>query len=176
MKIISYNVRGLNNVLKKKDVRSLVLKEKVEMVFLQETKLEGVEYVDCRVIWGVDDFDREAKDATGRSGGLLCVWHKDLFVKESTMVGNWFICLKGLWGPNEISYSFINVYAPYNLQEKLQMWNELKDVISSIGGKVSVVGDFNVVLNSSERVGRLDCSREIIAFNEFLLDVGLVDL
>ena len=43
MKFITYNIRGLGRGLKWASIRKLVKEERIDMLYLQETKREGIE-------------------------------------------------------------------------------------------------------------------------------------
>lgn len=87
MKFISFNVRGLGGRVKKKDVKEMVKVHKLDFLCLQETKMEGTDRKLCSLLWDDDDFDWVAKNATGRSGGLLLVWRRDCFSLISEFQG-----------------------------------------------------------------------------------------
>ena len=44
MKILSYNVRGLGSKAKWRCLKDVVIKEQVEVLLLQETKLQEINY------------------------------------------------------------------------------------------------------------------------------------
>lgn len=48
MRIASYNIRGLGGRIKMKTIRSLIKKEKVEFICIQETKLERFDNFSCQ--------------------------------------------------------------------------------------------------------------------------------
>jgi hypothetical protein len=53
MRIVSWNVRGLNGLEKRKEVKELV-REKVPFVLcIQETKLQLIDDFLCNSIWGL---------------------------------------------------------------------------------------------------------------------------
>lgn len=51
MIIISYNVRGLRNKVKWRMIREMVVKEKVELMMLLETKLVSFDQRQCNALW-----------------------------------------------------------------------------------------------------------------------------
>ncbi|GLT40901.1 hypothetical protein SLA2020_149990 [Shorea laevis] len=73
MKIISFNVRGLGSLIKRKEIFRLVRREKPDVLFLQETKLEEVEVSLCKMLWFSDDCDWVMQKSVGNSGGMLCI-------------------------------------------------------------------------------------------------------
>ncbi|GLT66340.1 hypothetical protein SLA2020_387080 [Shorea laevis] len=107
MIFLSFNVRGLGGVLKKKEVGRLIREHKPDFVFLQETKLEGVDRGLCRLLWGSDECDWVSKDSSGASGGLVCLWSKLQLVKLGDFQGDGFFgCYKRMGSDeNEVPLS-----------------------------------------------------------------------
>ncbi|KAL8552531.1 hypothetical protein ACS0TY_001278 [Phlomoides rotata] len=52
MKVLSYNVRGAGRREKRREVREMILKSKIEICYLQETKVDEVDKKLCKSIWG----------------------------------------------------------------------------------------------------------------------------
>jgi exonuclease III len=125
MKIVSYNVRGLGGVAKKKEVSQLIRKNKLDLVCIQETKLEVVEKSLCEKLWDTNEFDFTFKTSNGRSGGLLMIWNTKLFSKQVELIEDHFIYLEGLWGQEGIPLSIVNVYAPCEASRKRVLWRKL---------------------------------------------------
>ncbi|KAL8466713.1 hypothetical protein ACS0TY_035679 [Phlomoides rotata] len=86
MKMLSLNIRGLANRIKKKEIREIIKKHKIEFCCIQETKIEAVNVWDCKDIMGEGNFSWAEKGAEGRSGGILSVWNSNLFVCLSSWV------------------------------------------------------------------------------------------
>lgn len=57
MKIVSFNVRGLGGRVKKRELKKLVNKEKLDMICIQETQFEYITQRVCNSLWGGDDFE-----------------------------------------------------------------------------------------------------------------------
>ncbi|GKV19934.1 hypothetical protein SLEP1_g30130 [Rubroshorea leprosula] len=120
----------------KSGVRDLVVKEKVEFLAIQESKLEMVDYQVCRTIWGADNFDWVAKASRGTSGRLICIWNSDLLKKESI----------------------------------------IEELMSEVGGCWCLMGDFNAIRNVQEWNGGRSNRRDMVEFDEFIRECGLIDL
>jgi exonuclease III len=67
----SFNIRGLGGRVKRRRIRELVRREKVEVLAIQETKLSSVNGDFCRKLWGGENVAWKCNPALGRSGGLL---------------------------------------------------------------------------------------------------------
>jgi len=73
MKIISYNIRGLRKGVKKATIRKLV-KKRIYMLCLQETKKEQIDKVVCQALWGDSKVSWELQLACNRAGEILYVY------------------------------------------------------------------------------------------------------
>ncbi|GLT52165.1 hypothetical protein SLA2020_255190 [Shorea laevis] len=177
MRIISMNIRGLGGSNKKRGLRELVRKEKADLVFIQETKLEVFDDKLAKSIWGDEHCAWVAKDARGRSGGIACVWNLDSFNMVRRIEGSGFIGMFGFWGKDEVPCFLINVYSSCDKQEKRTLWGELLDLIKANGGgNWCVGGDFNAVRDQEERSGRYFDATDMRGFNDFILGVGLEEI
>lgn len=73
MKIISFNVRGAGSKVKCKEVREMINLHKADFCCIQESKLEKVDQIISRSLWGSDNFVWAAKASNGRSGGIISI-------------------------------------------------------------------------------------------------------
>ncbi|GKV32708.1 hypothetical protein SLEP1_g41295 [Rubroshorea leprosula] len=176
MKILSFNVRGLGGILKKKEVGKLVKAERPDFLFLQETKLEKADGNLCRMLWNSDGFDWVMKGSSGASGGMVCVWDKLQFTKKEEFVGDGFLGVVGEWGVSKLQCYFVNVYASNDKRKKVEVWEELQKVIIEKGGRWLLAGDFNAVRYLEEKRGRTGENVEMRDFNAFIETTGLVDI
>ncbi|GKV48455.1 hypothetical protein SLEP1_g55268 [Rubroshorea leprosula] len=159
---------------KKRQIREIVMKEKVDFIAMQETKLVTVDRKICRIIWGTDDLDWVAKPSVGRSGGLLCIWNSKVLKKKEVIEGNNFIGVSGLWGDEKIPVNILNIYSPCQLMGKRILWEDLQGLINSKKGNWCLAGDFNAVRGIEERAGETGISREMREFDNFINNSTLV--
>ncbi|KAK8317082.1 hypothetical protein V6Z11_A13G083800 [Gossypium hirsutum] len=97
MKIVSCNVKGLGLDIKITMVNKLVRLHRVDVCFLQETKLEEVSRENISKMWGDDNIDFRFTTAVGRSGRLITIWDKASFMLKKDMCSNRLIVIEGLW-------------------------------------------------------------------------------
>jgi exonuclease III len=87
----TFNIRGLGGRVKRRKVRELVRREKIELLALQETKVGSVDHSFCRRLWGGDNVAWRCNPALGRSGGLLILWDKEKGKLLETFQGQGFL-------------------------------------------------------------------------------------
>jgi hypothetical protein len=168
--------------VKKRKVRELVVGDKVDVLALQETKLEVISEALIHSLWGSDDCDWSYVPALGNSGGILTIWRKSIFDSVFSFSGCGFVgvCLEVI--QDHCRCYVVNVYAKCNLTDKRRLWGEiLKFKQGFEGGCWCVVGDFNSVRDNVERRGIqtgviTSQSRDLVEFDRFLNDLELVDM
>ncbi|KAL8524765.1 hypothetical protein ACS0TY_014392 [Phlomoides rotata] len=57
MKILSFNMRGAGRREKRREVRELLIKKKVHICCIQESKLEIIDNKMCKSFWGNRPYD-----------------------------------------------------------------------------------------------------------------------
>lgn len=178
MKIVSFNVRGLGGRVKKRELKKLVNREKLDMMCIQETKLENISQRTCRAIWAGDDFEWCFLPSAGRSGGILCLWRDNSFQLRQSFIGTNFIGLIGRWG-NDFECAILFVYSPCDGAGKRRMWVEILERMKEFGGQNwCVAGDFNEVTSPAERkgVGVSGWTSDMEEFQAFIDEARLNDL
>jgi hypothetical protein len=80
-KILSWNVRGLNEKDKRMWIKGLLRDWKVDVISLQETKLEFVSREVVRSLWGCLHVDWCYLGVRGASGGILLMWGRRVVEK-----------------------------------------------------------------------------------------------
>ena len=74
IKILSWNVRGINDRNKRKLIKALISSHKVDLVFLQETKMAEMSLGVVRSL-GVGRFlEWGALNVRGTAGGVVVYW------------------------------------------------------------------------------------------------------
>lgn len=89
---------GLGGRIKKSAIRSLIVKQKLDFLCIQETKMEIIDQNLCDQLWGGTDVGWVARQSMGNSGGLLCLWKKGVFDMVESFSEEGFLGIKGRWG------------------------------------------------------------------------------
>ncbi|XP_022030504.1 uncharacterized protein LOC110931417 [Helianthus annuus] len=157
-------------------VRGLKQDNKVDFLAIQETQIDDVSSALSSKFWGSSKFQsEESVGATGRSGGLLCIWDPQTFRMHGVSKHRHFLLIHGILKGNNQALNVINVYAPHNNSEKKVLRNNIREIISAGSGQWVLLGDFNAVRGPDDRrntgFNRV-CAHD---FNEFIDSVDLVE-
>ncbi|GMI86627.1 hypothetical protein HRI_002332000 [Hibiscus trionum] len=74
MRVLSWNIRGLGSLSKKKVVKSLLRQHNCDMMFLQKSKLEVVNDSVIHAVWHSNNYEFLFSLSQGRPGGILVIW------------------------------------------------------------------------------------------------------
>ena len=127
-KIITWNVRGLNEGTKRLQVRNLLHSWKADLVCLQETKLHTVNRKLIQSIWRCRHMDWLCQDSNGASGGILLMWDKRVTVKIEEAVGMHSVSCKFREVASGFEWAFSGVYGPSSGADRGRLWEELLGV------------------------------------------------
>ncbi|MCI25649.1 cytochrome P450 [Trifolium medium] len=118
MKILSWNIRGLGGLEKRKAVSRLVGDKHPFILCLQETKMQVCDASLCSAIWGCSSYDFSYLSSVGASGGLLTIWDSsEVEVWASTSREHVLWC-HGRFIKSGEHFYLANVYAPCDLCAK----------------------------------------------------------
>nr|GEW28705.1 RNA-directed DNA polymerase, eukaryota [Tanacetum cinerariifolium] len=129
-----------------------------------------------KALWGNLTFDHVVSSAIGNSGGILCVWDPNMFIREHVSSSNYFLVVMGTWSSTSIKLLVISMYAPQELTEKRDLWDYLCMMIDRWEGETVILGDFNEVRTEQERFGSIFNTQGANAFNNFISKSDLFDL
>ncbi|GJR00458.1 nucleotide-binding alpha-beta plait domain-containing protein [Tanacetum coccineum] len=111
--VMRYKMDGCLAKKAKKDwVKELCIKNKVNFLALQETKMDNMDLLCVRTCWGNLAFDYVYSDSVGNSGGILCVWDPNSFCKSNVTISDYFVMVRGVWRLTGQNFLLIAVYAP----------------------------------------------------------------
>ena len=118
MIVLSWNVRGLNNISREKVVRRLIESQSPDMVFIQETKLSLDCFAKCAMyIWPCGSW--QGVGALNRSGGVACFWDPRKVSPLWWLSSRSSISLIGTSCENGERCFLSNIYAPTDFAGKV---------------------------------------------------------
>nr|GEX80412.1 RNA-directed DNA polymerase, eukaryota, reverse transcriptase zinc-binding domain protein [Tanacetum cinerariifolium] len=101
---------GLGNKTKKEWIKELTTKHKLNLIAIQETKMDKISHMDVKFMWGNSNFDFVCNESLGNSSGILCIWETSVFKKDHVSISNNFIAIYGTWLSNKVKFLFIVVF------------------------------------------------------------------
>ena len=176
LKLISWNVRGLNEVDKRLQIRNLLSSWKADIVCLQETKLEWITRGIVRSIWSCPYVDWLYLGSDGASGGILLIWNSRVVEKVEEAVGHFSVSCEFKNVGDQFEWAFTSVYGPNLNNRRRLMWEELTGLISWWDLPWCLGGDFNIIRFPSERLGAASFSKAMYRFSDFVSLHGLMDI
>ena len=168
MIIISWNARGLNSGPRQKAVRELVRSHSPDVLFLQETKVsvEGMMSIAPK-LW--KNGQCQCIAAQGSSGGVACLWNPRKIQPLWWISFRSSLSLVSLCHESGESVHFSNVYAPVEFQGKILTWNNIHFVHGLFPYLPWIIaGDFNAILNLSEKWRVLQDLSPLLSFFEII--------
>ena len=175
LKIISWNVRGLNDKEKRLKIRNFLRSWRADIVCLQETKLELVTRGLVRSIWSCPFIDWLYLGSEGASGGILLMWDTRVVEKLEEAVRNFSILCSFKNVSDHFEWAFTGICGPNLNRNRQFMWEELASLFRWWNLPWCLGGDFNVIRFPSERLGAGRFSRCMYDFSDFISLHGLMD-
>ena len=176
MNFLSLNIQGLAQKAKKDWVKELCVKNKVNFLALQETKMEKIDVFSVKKCWGNLNFDYAHSDSVGHSGGIMCVWDPSSFSRSNITVSDYFVIIRAVWLKSHINLLIVVVHGPHDLRDKRMVWDYLAHVSNQWDGEVVMLGDFNEVRFKSDRCGSTFNALGADVFNSFIANAGLEEV
>ena len=92
--------------------------------------------------------------AINKAGGLLCIWREQAFRLEKKCSDCGFIYLEGTWIADGVRVCIVNIYLPSDVGMERNLWDQIRTLRNAnLGGLWCILGDFNSIRTTSERVG-----------------------
>ena len=176
IKIITWNVRGVNDPDKRRVIKSFLRSNKVDLVCLQETKVHQMNNVMVRSL-GVGRFlNWRALNAEGSAGGILILWDKRRISLVDSVEGSFSVSYLFRMEDDGFQWVFSGVYGPTEKRLSEPFWEELGAIRGLWENPWCVGGDFNEILSPNEISRGSRMSNTMRWFSDVLNDLGLRDL
>ena len=176
IKLVSLNVNGTNNPVKRSKVLAKLKKEKAQVLFLQETHLPQQEHEQLKHFGFKNTFYSSYKPSQKRGVAILISnavqfeLHKEVRVKEGR-----YILVKGKL--ENAVVTLVNVYAPPESNKSI-FKNQFDVIALETEGILICGGDFNVVLNHTiDTTSHKNSKKHLTKFvNASVQEMGLIDI
>jgi len=124
LKILSWNVRGLNDFQKRLIVKNLLREWKCDVVCLQETKLSPLDRQMVCSLWSCPYVDWVALDVVQTAGGVLIMWDRRVSERLEFTVGSFFVSVRWQGVGDGFSWVCSGVFGPNDNNARGQMWDK----------------------------------------------------
>ena len=94
LKMISWNVRGLNDSQKRLVIRNLLREWKCDIICLQETKLDGMDSQMVCSLWSCLYVDWAVLDADQMARGVLIMWDRRVLETLEVLMGSFLMSVQ----------------------------------------------------------------------------------
>ena len=176
VKIMSWNVLGVNDSDRRKIIRNFIRYQRVDLVCLQETKIQEMTAAVARSLGVGRLSDWRALNAEGAAGGVLMFWDKRIMELVDSEIGLFSISCLFKMVERGFLWTFSGVYGPVERKLKEVFWEELGSIRGWWEGPWCLGGDFNEILSPSERARGGNFSPPMRRFAEIVNELGLRDL
>jgi exonuclease III len=129
LKIISWNVRELNDPNKRLQIKNLIKSWRADVTCLQETKLEVMSLSLVKSLWGCHYVDWAYLGSVGAARGILVMWDKRVVEKVEEVVGRFSISVTFQNVEDQFVWAFSGVYGPNFTNERQYMLDKLAGVL-----------------------------------------------
>ena len=173
---MTWNVRGVNDPDRRKIIRNFIRYQRVDLVCLQETKIQEMTAFVAHSLGVGRPSDWRALNAEGSAGGILLLWDKRIMELVDSEFGIFTISCLFKMVEGGFLWTFSGVYGPVERKFKEVFWEELRSIKGWWEGPWCLGGDFNEILSPSERVRGGNFSPLMRRFVEIVNELGLKDL
>lgn len=175
-KIVSWNVRGLNEANKRFRIKNLLREWRVDIVFLQETKLKSVSRRLIGSIWSCTYADWAYLASNGASGGIHVMWDKRVVEKMEEFVGEYIVACSFKSVAYNFVWAFAGLYGSNVDNDRHFLWEELAGLHSWWELHWCIGGDFNVIRFPSEQSGESRLRPTMTEFSDCIFELNLLDI
>ena len=128
LKILSWNVRGVNNSEKRKLIKNFIRTQKADLVCVQETKIRNMSDVIARSIEVGRFVDWWVLEVEGTAGGILLLWDKRKLDFLDSEIGSFSISCLFRNVEDGFQWTFTRVYGPIEGNRRKLFWEELGSI------------------------------------------------
>ena len=166
MKLLSWNIRGCNNSLKRRLLKRKIQMENPAILFLQETKCNNEEMdILGRFFW--KDTRMVVTNTIGTAVGLGVLWNLNL-VSITNLCATCYMILGRFQVLGTTMRGVItNIYGPFQPSHKSTFLEEIRSIQEWVGKEYWVIGgDFNLIRSLEEVIVTKFCNYVSKSSNE----------
>jgi exonuclease III len=173
--ILFWNVHGLNGAVRQDAVRKLVCSSRVDVVCLQEMKMDDFSCYTMLRLFGPDFGNYRFLPSVGASGGVLIAWHDRVGCLGNFRLGSHSVSVQ--FNPDEGTPWWLTaVYGPQGSKANIQFLQELRDIRNHCQGPWLIGGDFNLICYEADKNNHKLDRAMMGHFRRWINDMNLKEL
>ena len=133
LKILSWNVRGANDVVKRKVIKAFLKSQKVDVVCLKETKLKDLSRGTLRSLAVGRYMEWATTYSEGASEGILIMWDNRVLQLVGVEESCFTLSCKFRNSEDNFTWVFTGVYGAVKKEQREDLWGEL-GAVKAYGG------------------------------------------
>jgi exonuclease III len=172
MRVLGWNCRGICNASTVRALRILIRGQHLDFLFLSETKasVERLKKLAVSICFS----EHVIVGAKGKAGGI-CLYWSSTFSVEVREFNSKTIAI--FVNDGYCRWSLVGFYGPPYKAKRRKAWENLHALLHTLDEPWLCFGNFNVIIDDSEKLGgRLGSSSAPNFLRELLFDLGAVDL
>ncbi|KAK9154956.1 hypothetical protein Sjap_002436 [Stephania japonica] len=174
MRIVSWNVRGINAVTKRREVKEEVRLMNPDILVIQETKKMVIDRWDITSIWRGRFKEWVFLPAEGTKGGIVIVWDVRKVKVVNNITGEFSISIQ-VEEAGGVNWWLTGVYGPASTRGRSRFWDEVAALAGLCGPSWCIAGDFNVTRFLSEKLNSTRKTSCMVEFDRLISDLELID-
>ena len=147
MRVLSLNCRGLGQALTVRTARYLVINNRIDLVFLMETKCKTSQLSCLGLNMGFGFYC--GVDALGTKGGLWAAWNSNFHISVNK-ISRRFLVLH-VKDDQDRPWCLVLLYGHPVVSSRNVVWEELSSFLSGVSTLVIIVGNYNQVFDPSDK-------------------------
>ncbi|XP_070003265.1 uncharacterized protein [Nicotiana sylvestris] len=176
MNWLIWNVRGMNNPFKQREIGNYLKKHRIKLVGILETRVKVAKFTNslAKIAKGWKFAHNYAHAVNGR---IWLIWH-DVVVNVSILdIHGQYIHCKVVDRKSNFKCVMTVIYGKNTIAERRNLWAGLLRVGSAINEPWCICGDFNTPLHSTYRTGGQSVTKyETREFQQVLDFLNLIDM
>lgn len=173
--IASWNIRGLNSLIKQTEVKNLLQENKITVLGLLETKVKAV---NCdRVMRNISDWRWISNHNSSYNGRVMVLWDSRKIELKEVQQGEQYIhCFLTVSDTGQRFYCTF-LYACNTDRERGCLWQALYSIAGQMNSPWVVLGDFNTCPRYDERwMGGVTVQMDTTELETVITECDLADL
>jgi exonuclease III len=175
IRILVWNVRGLNSSSRQDVIRTLVNASRADIVCLQETKMAVVPQGVLLSMLGTDFSSHVELPSTGASGGIIVAWRRALGTTGQYRVDTFNVSVQFCVDEGQPWWATC-VYGLQGSEKKILFIQELRDIRAQCQGPSMIAEDFNLICKVEDK-NNTNYNRVMMGrFRRLIDDLALKDV